>query len=149
MTRKAILLLFIAVAFSAFFAFTGKAMGQGCGLGVVQEDFLCCNLPHFQSDCGFAANPNDFCLVGFGNCCGMEYTVANTHFDDKCAGILTRRDVPGEISMPDYHPRIFVAGRCGPGGGLRAAETFIALEPRASYSNLATHKSQLIAKELK
>lgn len=144
MTRKAILLLFIAVAFSAFFAFTGKAMGQGCGLGVEDMTFRCCGVPHPSSDCNFQGNPNDFCLVGFGNCCDMDYTVANTHFDDRCAQIA-----PIGLSMPDYHPRIFVAGRCGHGGGLRAAETYIALEPRASYSNLATRKSLLIAKELK
>jgi hypothetical protein len=141
--RKTVLLLFMLVACGAFFALTGKAMGQGCGQSPDFNTFTCCGVDgHPNQDCLGGGDPNRFCLVSFGNCCGEDYTLANTAPDPTCSQIA-----PVGFSMPDYHSRVFLAGRCGPSGGLRAAETFIALEPRASSSKLVIREKLLLAKE--
>lgn len=121
MTRKTLLVLGLA-----FFApiVTSEAMGQGCGQTVIEEFFDCCGVQSSDTFCSGTAtgDPSFFCYQGYGVCCSINFTTANTRYDYSCCdGHHVRKSAPIR-----FHPRVFVAGKCGP-DGLQAAGSFISI----------------------
>jgi hypothetical protein len=112
--------------------FNNVAMGQGCGMAVNSSTISCCgNSNHPNSDCSSPwGDPNNFCYLSYGNCCDVDYSLANTRFSDKC--LLLSKTFGSGPAGASYRPRILLAGSCS-GRQLTAVQSLVPVEPEASH----------------
>lgn len=127
--RTANLLVFAAALFAASVLLGSVAMAQGCGATPNPTTISCCGNPnHPQSDCtGGGGDPNNFCYTSFGNCCGVEYSLANVAPSTKCSP-LSKVLAPGPAS---YRPGALLGGSCS-NHGLQIADALISPDSYAS-----------------
>lgn len=120
-------LSFLALLAGCFLTGT-VALAQGCGSTPRTSPVECCGNPnHPNSDCSNGGgDPNNFCFISFGNCCGVEYSLANVAPSTKCSPISKVR--PGPAS---YRPGILPAGSCSR-HSLPVADSLVSLESQAS-----------------
>ena len=110
--KKAISLVALVVAFLG-----GElAFGQGCGQQVVTEFFSCA--PCFTHDIatescfGSGGNPSFYCYEGYGLCCNIQFSTANTIKDEfGCSGPNTAKfRLPAVLPLPNMKSMKFVSG---------------------------------------
>lgn len=106
------LLLFIFTVGAGCILFNNFSLGQGCGMAVNSSTISCCgNASHPNSDCSSPfGDPNNFCYLSYGNCCGVDYSLANTRYSDRCLP-LSRTFGSGPAGA-SFRPGILLAGSC-------------------------------------
>ena len=121
-------LSFLALLAGCFLTGTA-ALAQGCGATPNPSTIDCCGNPtHPNSDCsGWGGDPNNYCYTSFGNCCGVEYSLANVAPSTKCSP-LSKVLGPGPAS---YRPGVLPAGSCSR-HSLPVADSLVSLESQAS-----------------
>jgi len=140
-TDRAAIAFVVVVAAVTLLQTVAKA--QGCGLAPSDEfQVNCtgnnCSETQIASDCSGFGSPDEYCSLGYGECCDTQFTEANAYLDGSCnlgpAKVkpkLTFLERNG-FSENHYHPRVFIASGCEK-AGIHTAE--------AVFSNAPTQKA--------
>lgn len=135
--RPATFLMLIFAVGIAFLLLSAAAMAQGCGLQPASGTVDCCGNPnHPDQGCIGGGDPNNFCFLSFGNCCGVEYSLANSRPDTKCSPI--GQNFGGGAS---YRPGVLPPGSC-------AEHRVAAQEMLATLERLASRGEFVIRERL-
>lgn len=125
-----------------------QASAAGCGLAARPITVVCgegCGT-QVGGVCVAGGDAGSYCFNGFGDCCGTEYTTANTAPDGGCTqgggGSHNNDRCTVDHRVMQFHPRVFLASSCS--GSLRTGEGVILPGLKDASSELPIHETRQI-----